>query len=132
MDNVSLEQLVNRILLPNNRYIGSFRSDFVPILPNDIFAIIRTHPNNTPGEHWILTAISHHVTYFSDSLGLSIKNYPFFKQKCRQVIPTRRQGNPSVCGFYTMYAAFHRFKFQQEELTGVIDVKVFSFAGKYS
>ena len=45
------------------------------------------------------------------------------------MIPTRRQGHPSVCGFYTIYAAFRLFKFQQVELTGVNDANVLSFLG---
>ena len=39
--------------------------------------------------------------------------------------------HPSVCGFYTKYAAFHLFKFQQEEITGVHDVNVLSFISNY-
>ena len=107
--------------------MGSIPSDFVPNLPNNTFAIINTHPSNTPGEHWIMIAKFHHELCFADSLGLSINNYPFLKQNYSPMVPTRLQDRPSVCGFYTIYTAFHLFKFQQEEITGVHDVNVLSF-----
>ena len=110
MDNTSLKQIVNRLLLPKYRYMGSFPSDFVPNLPNDSFAIINTQPSNTPGEHWIMIAKFHHELYFADSLGLSINNYYFLKQKCSQMVRTRLQDHPSVCGFYTIYATLHFFQ----------------------
>ena len=59
----------------------------------------------------------YHELYFADSLGLSVNNYPFLKQNYSQMIQTRLQDHPSVCGFYIIYAAFHLFKFQQEEIT---------------
>ena len=127
MDNTSLKQIVNRIPLLKYRYIGSFPSDFAPNLPNDTFAIISTQPSNTPGEHWIMIAKFHHEMYFANSLGLSINNYPLLKQNYSQMVRTRPQDHPSVCGFYTFYAAFHLFKFQQEEITGVHDVNVLFF-----
>ena len=43
------------------------------------------------------------------------------------MVRTRKQDHPSVCGFYKIYAAFHLFKFQQEEITGIHDVKALSF-----
>ena len=49
------------------------------------------------------------------------------------MIPTRLEGHPSVCGFYTIYAAIHLFKFPQEELpklTGVNDANLLFY--KYS
>ena len=54
-----------------------------------------------------------HELYFADSLGLSINNYPFLKQNYSQMVRTRLQDHPRVCGFYTIYAAFHLFKLQQ-------------------
>ena len=69
----------------------------------------------------------HHELYFAHSLALSINNYPFLKQNYRQMVQTRLQDHPSVCGFYTIYAALYLFKFQQEEITGVRDVNVLSF-----
>ena len=42
------------------------------------------------------------------------------------MMPATLQAHPSVCGFYTIYAAFHHFKFQQEEITEVHDGKVLS------
>ena len=127
MDNTSLKQIVNQLPLLKYRYIGSLPSDFVPNLPNDTFAIINTQPSNTPGKHWIIIAMFQHELYFNDSLGLSINNYPFLKQKNSQMVWTKLQDQPSLCGFYTIYAAFHLFKFQQEEITGVHDVNVLSF-----
>ena len=47
------------------------------------------------------------------------------------MVRTRLQEQPSVCGFYTINAAFHLFKFQQEEVTGVQDVNVLSFTSNF-
>ena len=46
-------------------------------------------------------------------------------------MPEPLQSHPSVCGFDTIYAAFHLFKFRQERNTGAHDVNVFSFIGNY-
>ena len=127
MDNTSLQQIVNCISLLECRFSGSFPSDFVQDLPNDMFAIINTQPSNTPGYHWIMIAKFHYELYFVDSFGVSINNHPFLKQNYSQMVRTRLQDHPSVCGFCTNYAAFHFFKFQQEEVTGVHDVIVLSF-----
>ena len=131
MDNTSLKQIVNRIPLLKYRYMGSFPSDFVPNLPNVMFAIINLQPSNKPGEHWIMIAKFHHELYFADSLGLSVINYPFLKQNYRQKVRKRLQDHPSVCGFYTNYAAFQLFTFQQEDITGVHDVNVLSFISNF-
>ena len=106
MDNTPLKQIVNRILLLKYRYMGSFPSDFVPNLPNDTFAIINTHPSKTPGEHLIMIAKFHHELYFADSLGLSINNYPFLKQNYSQMVRSRLQDHPSLCGFYLCSISF--------------------------
>ena len=127
MDNTSLTQIVDRKVVLKNRYMGSVPSDFVPNLPNDTFAIINTQPSNTPGEHWIMIAKFDHELYFADSVSLSINNCPFLKQNYSQMVRKWLQDHPSVCGFYTIYAAFYLFKFQQKELTGVHDVNVLSF-----
>ena len=66
--------------------------------------------------------------YFADSLGC--KKYSFLKQHYKQMMPATLQSHPSVCGFYTIYAAFHLFKFQQEEIT-VHDVNLLSFISNY-
>ena len=69
MDNFVLQQIINRIPLLKFRYLGSFPSDYVPTLGNDIFAIINTQPSNMQGEHWIMTASLRHELCFADSLG---------------------------------------------------------------
>ena len=108
------------------RYLGSFPSDYVPTLDNDTFAIINTQPINMQGEHWIMIANFRHKLYFADSLGC--KRYGFLNyQHYKQLMPAPLQSHPSVCGFYTIYAAFHLFKFRQEEITGGHDVNVISF-----
>ena len=66
---------------------------------------------------------------FADSLGR--KKYSFLKQHYEQMMPEPLQSHPNVCGFYTIYAAFHLFKFRQEEITGVHDVNVLSFISNY-
>ena len=131
MDNSSLKQIVNCIPLLKYRYMGSFPSDFAPNLPNETFAIINTQPSNTPGEHWVTIAKFQHELYFADSLGLSVKYYPFLKQYYSQVVRIRLQDQPSVWVFYTIYAAFHLFKFQQEDILGVHDVIVLSFISNF-
>ena len=73
----------------------------------------------------------HHELFFANSIGLSNNNYPFLKQNYSQMVRTRLQDHPSVCGFYTNYAAFDLFKFQQEEITGVHDVNVLSFISTF-
>ena len=81
------------------------------------------------GEQWIMFAKSSHILYFADSLGR--KKYSFLKQHYEQMMPEPLQSHPTVCGFYTIYAAFNLFKFQQEKFTGVHDVNVLSFISNY-
>ena len=82
------------------------------------------------GEHWIMIANFRHEFYFADSLGC--KGYSFLNnQHYKQMMPAPLQLHPSVCGFYTKNAAFQVFKFQQEEVTGVHVVNVFSFISNY-
>ena len=93
------------------RYLGSFPSDYVPTLDNDTFAIIYTQPTNMQGEQWIMIANFRHELFFADSLGC--KGYSFLNnQHYKQMMPAPLQSHPSVCGFYTIYAAFHLFKFR--------------------
>ena len=80
------------------------------------------------GEHWILIANSRQILYFADSL--CRKKYSF-KQHYEHMMPELLQTHPGVCGFYTIYAAFHLFKFRQEETAGVHDVNVLSFISNY-
>ena len=129
MDKVSLQQIINRIPLLKYRYSGSFPSDYVPTLDNDTFAIVNTQPSNMQGEHWIIIANFRQNLYFADSFGC--KKYSFLKQQYEQMMPDPLQSHPSVCGFYTIYAAFHLFKFRQKEITGVHDVIVLSLISNY-
>ena len=130
MDNFALQQFINRFLLLKFRYLGSFPSDYVPTLDNDNFAIINTQPSNMQDEHWILIAKFRHELYFADSPGC--KGYSFLNNKhYKQVMPAPLQSHPSICGFYTLYAAFHLFKFRQKEITGVHDFNVLSFISIY-
>ena len=129
MDNFALEQIINRILLLKFRFLGSFPSDHVPTLDNDTFAIINTQPSNMQGEHWIMIAKSCQKLYSADSLGR--ETYSFFKQQYEQMMPEPLQSHPSVCGFYTINAAFRLFKFRQEKITGVHDVNVLSILSNY-
>ena len=130
MDNFAPPQFINRIRLRKFRYLGSFPSDYVPTLDNDTFAIINTQPSNMQGEHWIMIANFQQELYFADSLGG--KRYSFFKnQHYKQMMPALLQSHPSVCGFVTIYAAFHLFKLQQKEITGDHDVNVLSFISNF-
>ena len=128
-DNVSLQQLVNRIPLLKYPYRGSFPSDYVPTLDNDTFAIINTKASNMQGEHWIMIAKLGQTLCFPDSLRR--KKYSFLKHQYEQMMPELLQSHRSVCGFYTIYAAFHPFKFRQEETAGDHDVKVLSFISNH-
>ena len=129
MDNFALQQTTNRIPLLKIQYLGSFPSDYVPTLDNDNFAIINTQPSNVQGEHCIIIANFRHELYFADSLGR--KGYSFLKQHYKQMMPAPLQSHPIVCGFYTIYAAFHLFKFRHKEITGVHDVNLLSFMSNY-
>ena len=53
MNNVSLQQTVNRIPRIKYRYGGSF-----PTLDNDTFTVINTQPSIMQDEHWIKIANS--------------------------------------------------------------------------
>ena len=129
MDKFALQQIINRILLLQFRYLRSFPSDYVPTLGNDYFAIINTQFSNMQGEHWIMVANCQHELYFADFFGR--KGYSFLKQHYKQMTPAPLQSHPSLCGFYTINAAFHLFKFQQEEITAVHDINVLSFISNY-
>ena len=124
MDKFALQQIINRIPLLKFREFGSFPSDHVPSLDNDTFAISNTQPSNMQGENCIMIANLRHELYFADPLG---RNYSFLKQHYKQIMPAPLQSHPSACGFYTIYAAFHLFKFRQEEITGLHDVNTLSF-----
>ena len=130
MDNFALQQIINRIPMLKFWYLGSFPSDYVPFPDNDTFAIINTQPSNMQGEHWIMIANFRHELFIADSLVR--KGYSFLNnQHYKQMMPAHLQSHPSVCGFYTTYAAFHLFKFRQEEITGVHDINVLSFISNY-
>ena len=81
------------------------------------------------GEHWIMIANSCQKLYFADSLRR--KKYSFLKLQYEPTMPEPRQSHTSICGFYTIYAAFHLFKFRQEEITGGHDVNVLSFISNF-
>ena len=129
MDNPSLQQIFNRIPQRKYRYRGSFPSDFVLTLDNDTFAIINTQLSYMQGEHWIMIANCRHILYFADCHGR--KKYSFLKQQYEQMMPEPLQSHPSVCGFYTIYAAFHLLKFRQEEITIVHGVNVLLFISNF-
>ena len=129
MDNASLQQIIDRISILKYRYRGSFASDCVPTFDNDNFAIINTQPTNMQDEHWIMIADTCQKLVFADSPGR--KRYSFLNQQYEQMMPQPLQSYPSICGFYTIKAAFHLFKFRQEETTGVHDVIALSFISNY-
>ena len=129
MDNNSLQRKINRIAAPKYRYQDSFPSDYVATLDNDTFAIISKQFSYMQGEHWIMIANARQFLYFVDSLGR--KKYSFFMQKYEYRMREPPKSHYSVCSFYTIYAAFHVFKYRQEEITGVHDIKVFSFISNY-
>ena len=66
--------------------------------------------------------------YFEESVGHEMYSFP--KQQNEQMMPESLQSHPRVCGVYTIGAAFHLFKFRQEEVTGVQNAFVLSFISK--
>ena len=78
-----------------------------------------------------MIAKCHQQLYLAYRVGLSISNYLFHKLNYSQLVRTRLQDHPSECGFYTIFAAFLLFKFEQEKITGVHDVNVLSFKGTF-
>ena len=128
MHSFAQQQIINRNPLLKFRCLGSFSSDCVPALDKDTFAIINTQPNNMQGKHWIMIASLRHELYFADSLGR--KGNRVLKQHYKQMIPATLKSHPSVSVFYTLYPAFHLFKFRQDEITGVHGVNVLSFTSK--
>ena len=74
------------------------------------------------GENWIMTAKSRRHLYSTDSLGRT--KCSLLKRHYEQMMPEPLQSHPSVCGFYTIYAAIHLLNFRQEEITGVHHVNV--------
>ena len=130
MDNFAVQQSISRIPLLKFRYLRSFPSDHFPFLDNDTFAITNSQPSKMQGEHWIMVANFRHELYFADSLGR--KGYSFLNnQHYKQMMPAPLQSHPSLCIFYTIDAAFHLFKFQQEEITEIHDVNVISNITNY-
>ena len=84
------------------------------------------------GGHWIMNANFRHELYFVDSLGCKGYSFPNNNnQQYKQMMPVPLQSHPSVCGFYTIYAAFHLSKFQEEETAGFHDVNVLSLRSNY-
>ena len=129
MANVSLQQIFNRIPLLKYPYRATFPSDYVPTLDNDTFAIINTQPSNMQGEHWTMIASSCQILFFADSLGR--RKYSLIKQQYEQMMPEPLQSHSIVCVLYTIFAAFHLFKFWQEAFLGAHDVNVFSIISNY-
>ena len=128
MDNVSLQQIFNRIPELKYRYRDSFPSDYVPTLDNDTFAITNTPSCRIQGEHWIKIAKS--VCILLNFLDVKKKS-SFLKQHYKQMMLEPLQSHSSLCGFHAIYAAFHLFKFRQEEITGADDVNVLSLTNNY-
>ena len=89
-------------------------SHYVTTLDDDTFAIIITQPSKIEGEYWIMLANFRHELYFADSPGR--KGYSFLKQHYKQMMPAPLQSHPSVCGFYTIFAAFHLTSFDKKYL----------------
>ena len=72
---------------------------------------------------------SRQILYSANFFGR--EKYSFLTQHYEKMMPEPVQSLPNACGFYTIYAASHLFKFRHEEFTGVNDVNVISFTSKY-
>ena len=114
MDNTSLRDIIERIPELKFRYIGSFPADFVPNLPKFTFAIINTFPSSEAGEHWIMIGRLNRNYYYADSLARSITHYKFLNKKYQKMIQRPLQKMKNLCGFYTIYAAFHYLNFYKQ------------------
>ena len=117
IDNVSLQQIINRIPLLKYRYLGSLPSACVPSFDKDTFVIVKTQPSKLQGEHWIIDADSPHRMYFADFFDR--EKYSIPKQHYKKTMPVSLQSLFSVCDFSLIYAASQFFKFRQEEITEV-------------
>ena len=124
MENVSLQQIVNRLPLLNCKYFGSLPSDYVPILPN---GTVKTQPSKIPGERCEMIANCRHKLYFADYLGPNSA----LEQQYKQMMPELLNCPPSICGFYTIYEAFDLFRLRQVEITGFHNVNVISSTRNY-
>ena len=129
LDSVSLQQIIKCIRLFKYRYLDSFLWNSVPTFPNATFAVLNTEPSNMQGAQWIMIAKYPHNLYFAESCGR--EKYRFLKQHYKRMIPKTQHCLPSICNFFTIYAAFHLFKFRQEGITGVHSVDVVSFSSSY-
>ena len=127
MNNISLRDIVERTPELKFRYISSCPANFLPNLPKFSFAIINTSPSSEVGEHWILIGRFIRSYYYAESLAQSVTHYKFLNKKYQKMIHKPLQKMQNLCGFYTIYAAFHLFKFLQTNLNNVLDVHVFEF-----
>ena len=90
MDNVALQQIIDRIPLFKYRYLSSFpllvmlprHLSYVRTFPNDTFVMIKTQLSNIRDGHWILIANTRYKLFFADSLGR--KKYSSLKQHYKQ------------------------------------------------
>ena len=129
MDNFALQQIINRIPLLKFRYLGSFPSDFVQLSIITLLLLSTRSPAICRVNIGSRLQVSD-MNCFLQTL-LDVKGSFFNNQHYKQTMPARLQSHPNVCCFYTKYAAFHPFKFRQEEVTGVHDVNVLSFISNY-
>ena len=131
MDNISLRDIIERIPELKFRYIGSFPEDFVPNLTKFSFAIINTSPSTEVDEHCIMIGCLNRNYYYADSLARSVTHYKFLNKKYQKMKHRPLQKMQNFCGFYTIYAAFHLFKFLQTNLNNVHDMHVLNFISNY-
>ena len=131
MDNTSLRDIIERIPEHKFRYIGSFPANFVPNLPKLSFAIINTSPSTEVGENWIMIGRLNRNYYYEDSVARSVTHYKFLNKKYQKMIQRPLQKMHNLCGFYTIYAAFHLFKSLQTNLNNVNDAHVLNFISNH-
>ena len=131
MDNNSIRNIIERIPELKFRYIGSFPADFVPNLPKFSFAIINTSPSSEVVEHWIMIGRLNRNYYYADYSTRSVTHYKFLNKKYQKMIHRPHQKMQNFCGFYTIYAAFHLFKFLRTNLNNVNDAHVLNFISNY-
>ena len=125
LDNVSLQQIINRTPLFKNRYLSSFPSEDVPNLLNQIFAIKNTQPRNLQVEHWILIKNSRHKVFLQTLSVDPVSSSSSTERWCHHhynFIP--------VFAVFTGYMQFLISSISEKKITGAYDVYVLSFSRK--
>ena len=101
VDNISPQQVFNRIAAFIIRFLGSVPNDCVPTYDNETSVITKAQPGNMHCEHCLMPKSIRYRMYFSVSPGRA--KCRFLKQNYKQMIPTQMQSHPTVLRFYIIF-----------------------------